>query len=360
MGRHTSDFLYFEDTTYGSFTGLQRVPDAGFRWEQAAPPRASGILTDPDAPPLDLSRFAIPGEEPAFDPDAPPRDVSLTTWLVENEPANTVPWGTIRAPMSHRNVGRLAADFARCTTPGDYLAFANKHGRLGHERREPLALWARESRKVRMLTTLMRWVAKRDEANLGRVVQWTKGSNTPVIWPGAALDYLAEQAPGRSAPPGPGDADSLEITIENGGAVVPPNTPWLWRMPARRIVEPDVLRDSEGRRRWAFGDVVGPARFYVCDELNRAIRGHVTTKLMPFVAADLFRVYVEPDCLLSAISVQLQIIVARGRVGFESKPCEADGCMNHFTPKGNTRYCSTPCARWGRRRRNARYRAAKL
>lgn len=290
MGRRTSGMLVFEDATYGSYTAERVVPLAGYRWEGGAEPHT---LSD------DLD-----GKERG-------------PWLVKNEPDGKGPWGVRDAPMSDANLQWLPAHFSKLRTPEGYLAFANTHGKLGHDEEEPLALWAWEARRVKALITLMGWVGKEDKERLGRVVRWTEGSNEPIIDPGASLSPL----------------------------------PW------RRVVKPRVLRDATGRPRWKSGDVIGPAHYYLCDEINKSLKGHVNAKLMPFARADLFRVYTVPDCLLAAIYLQLQLIYARALPKKDnSKECRADGCTNRFETKGHKLYCSAPCVRWGRSRRNERYR----
>ncbi len=292
----------FEDTLYGSSTAMLRVPRAGYRWEGADGPRTVEAVLD---------------GEPA------------RRWLVENEPAGGEPWGERVAPLGPGRVPHLAADFAGLRTPQGYLAFANKYGRLGHAgQREWLTTWEKETRRALVLITLMKWLAKGDRGCLRSVVTWRVGSDMPTIHPEAALgDRRAEATRG---------------------------VHWLgWR----RIVEADVLVKPDGSPRWKHGDVVGPSHFYVCDEINKALKGHVHTKLMPFAEDRLFRVHVVPDCLRATIYYQLQLNYARGLVGPRSKECERDGCGVHFDATGNKRYCSPACQKWGKSQRQTRWRA---
>ena len=114
--------------------------------------------------------------------------------------------------------------------------------------------------------------------------------------------------------------------------------------------------------------MIGPALFYACDELNKAVKGHVSTELMPFAPSELFRVYVVPDCLLATIYLQLQLVLGRGKAhgkaspedmySREWKPCEAEpsGCRNWVPLVGNKKYCSVPCQKWGRKQAQRTYR----
>ncbi|MDP9366177.1 MAG: hypothetical protein M3Q10_18480 [Chloroflexota bacterium] len=291
----------FENTLHGSATAMLRVARAGYRWG-----------SDEEPPTL----AAAPDREPA------------KWWLVENESGGATAWGERRAPLGPGHVPRLAADFAALRTPKGYLGFANKWGRLGHAgEREWLATWEKETRRALVLTNMMKWLGNEDREHLRSVVTWNVGSNAPVIDPRAALgDRPREAVPG---------------------------VPWLDR---KRIVEPDVLTRPDGRPRWRHGDVIGPAQFYVCDELNKAVRGHIQTKLMPFAAGHLFRIYIVPDCLRATIYYQLQLNYGRGLIGPRSKQCGRVGCAVQFEATGNKRYCSPECQKWGKSQSQARWR----
>jgi hypothetical protein len=315
--------LTFEDTAYGSFTAMGSVPAAGFSWEEDS------------------------GGKP---------------YLVENSPAGDRPWRARTAPLGHGNSpdarARLAITFSHLKTREDYLVFANEHGQLGHPTQpDPLALWETHTRRVRVLFALMKWTWAGDEEKLAWVVRWPEGEDQPLIRPGAALDYLDAIDAGRPYQPIPDEA-----VIERGRTDAT-DLAWFWKIPWRRIHEPGALHDSrwaaiipEGRRRWSAGEVIGPAHFYVCEELNRAVKGHVNTKLMPFAPSELFRLYVVPDCLLATIYLQLQLIMARGLVDWRWKKCEADGCLKFFPKNGHQLYCSSPCRDWGRKQAQRTYR----
>jgi hypothetical protein len=203
----------------------------------------------------------------------------------------------------------------------------------------------------------MKWIWEGDEAKLAWVVRWPEGENQPLIRPGAALDYFDAINDGRPYEPIPDGAVCERGRADASGLA------WFWKIPWRRIHEPGALHDArwaaiipEGRPRWNAGEVIGPAHFYVSEELNRAVKGHVNTKLMPFAPSELFRVYVVPDCLLAVIYLQLQLIMAREVLNFDWKQCAADGCLNFVKSSGNTSYCSTPCRKWGRKQAQRTYR----
>ena len=343
MGQARAGFLVFEDTTYGSFSASFTVPRAGFRW-----------ATDDELEPL-------PGE----------RGVGRALrgpWLVQRDPVDGGPWGRRYSPFRTGTQMNLLEAFRRLTTPADFLGFANKHGFLGHPTLlvpagggsgvlgESLSFWQHHARQARILTTLASWVVKGEAEKLGSVIFWARDPDRIVVRPGAVLDRLEAEASGRTYVPVAAEATR---TVAIGGAEcvrVPDDLPWFWRLGSTVIQDPRVLRDAQGHPRWRFGDVLGPARFYVCEELNKEVKGHVHPKVLPFVDdPDLWRLYLVPDCVLSVVYLQLQLVLTKGAVEHDAKQCAREGCANVVLPSGNARYCSEACRRWGRSQSNQRY-----
>lgn len=340
MEKWAARYLAFEDTVYGSFTSVGQVPRAGFRW--------------------------APSDE--FVPFGEPAKSALAMrgpWLVEADPVGEGPWGWHDPRFQKGTVSRLPEAFAKLATADQFLAFANRHGFLGHrlilERRaggfsrtmgESLAFWEHHARRVRILTTLARWVSKRDEDKLASVVHWLTNPIEVVIRPGAVLDRLEAEAKGERYVPVPADAERVVLPYAHSLA----EAPWYWQLGRHNVNRREVLHDHRGKLRWRFGDPIQPAYYYVCEALNGEVEGHVNPRLMAFAAPELWRLYTVPDCLLSTMYLQLQMTATRGKVEHEAKPCERDGCTNFFSPSGNKRYCSPPCKRWGRSQRNMRYR----
>jgi len=351
--------------TYGSFAATVHVPTAGYRWAESidvpVPTAAIDALEDVLNRTLTgpIERAQVLSDEKGvsarrLNPEERGQD---GPWLVENEPFPGNSWGHRYAPLSMSEFGQLLFRFSRAKSPDDYLKVANQYGKLGHGLEfESIHLWEWHTRRVRALMELVSWTKQEAQERLAWVVRWSEGLTVPTIRLGAVVDYLAAVDQKIDYKPTPDGASQITRVVRNGQSETPSDLPWYWRMGERRIIDQDVLYDAAGRARWEVGDVIGPARFFLMDELNRAVKGHVTTKLMPFALGDLFRVYVVPDCLLATIYLQLQIVVGRGIVKFDWKPCEAEGCLNYFRRRGNQRYCSSTCQRWGRSRRNIRYR----
>ena len=343
MGNWDGRLLAFENTVYGSFAGTGQVPRAGFRW--------------------------APADE--FVPLDKPADSALAArgpWLVEADPVDGGPWGWRAPRFQTGNATRLPEAFAKLSTPEQFRAFANRHGFLGHRlllarpagglsraMGESLAFWEHHTLQVRTLIALARWVSTRDVDKLASVVHWLPDPAEVVVRPGAVLDRLQAEAKGERYVPVAADAERV-VLPSTAGRDAHAEAPWFWRLGRHNINKREVLYDHRGRLRWRFGDVVGPAHYYVCEALNEAVEGHVQPRLMPFATRKLWRLYFVPDSLLATIYLQLQITAAAGTVEDEAKACERDGCTNYFPPSGNRRYCSETCQRWGRSQTNRRYR----
>jgi len=57
---------------------------------------------------------------------------------------------------------------------------------------------------------------------------------------------------------------------------------------------------------WTFGDVINPALYYLCTQINQRLAGHVNPTLFPLQRKEM---YMLPDCLLSALYVLLAMEV---------------------------------------------------
>src|SRR5215212_6339488 len=221
MGQRANRVVIFEDTAHGSYTTMQQVPLAGFRWEG---------------------------------------DAKDNLQLVENEPADDRPWGYRSPSLTTKGgpgrvgapLGSLMTEFAKLKTPEDFLAFANRFGRLRHaSESESLRFWEEHTRRIRMLREIARWVGAGDQDKLAWIVRWPKGEDRPLIRPGAALDYLDARKEKRPYEPIPDDGRGVSIVSSPQGRTDLSEAAWFWRIGWRRIVEPSVLRDAEGRPRWS-------------------------------------------------------------------------------------------------------------
>ncbi len=323
------EMLRFKDTTFGSFTSVRRCPTAGFRLE------FDGFTPLTEPPP---SARALRGP-----------------WLIENETASDGrPVAKRYAPLKRGNqLMALPANLARLRTPKQFLVFANQYGYLGHPlnlgstaddrqmRGEALAFWAHHARQLSILIELMLWLKRGDRKRLASAVKWE--SEQVVVCANAVLDSPQEES---RWPKALASSSGEDLTQHIRSVHFP-------------IFDPVVLR------RWRRGDVLGPASFYVAEVLNREVKGHISPKVPVFAQAEAFGLYHEPDCLLSAIYLALQLAFCQYRDSApkdfqEWKRCSAAGCEARFPAEGNRRYCDRPaCARWARNERQARWRIGR-
>lgn len=346
--------LVFEDLAYGSYTAVGKVPLAGYRW----------------AP--DDEFVPVAESEPQKPAVRGPRKLAARgPWLVENDPIPGEVWGTHYSAFEKGKAPRLFEEFqalARRATPEQFLGFANKYGFLGHRfhvaRRpwafgrwgEALAFWEHHARRARALRHLAGWCKRRDVEKLASVVFWARDPVRIHVRLGAVLDRLESEAKGEPYVPLSVGVTRLVVGGRENGFEGRDRPLWFWEMGYFPIDERSGLLDPTGQPHWDFGDVAGPAWFYVCEELNESVKGHVNPKLLPFVDEELARVYFVPDCLLSTIYLQMQMTLVRGEVDHDAKQCERDGCTNFFPPARNQRYCSPTCQRWGRSQVNRQHR----
>jgi hypothetical protein len=309
--------ISFAETESGMMAGLWHRPTAGFEWRDDLRPLSSGGEV----------QIADPGER--------------TWWLVPKSKEAR------RYPVLHR-MG-LLSDFHRLTlgpSRAAIVAFANKHGSLGHGellvgRRgdqastivftvggdpssfgESLAEWQNEALAFRNLWETwqaVRTLSNRDVEPQARVNAADRAIRDQIEWPpGGAIVYRRPVDP-------PG-------ALLRGFKVI--------AHPADAQAYADITGNLPA------GDLVAAARFHVQKELNERLRGHINPYLLPFMASKL-RFF--PDTLLSAIYLRFAFEVSEG-IG---RTRECAGCVQPFAPgRRDQLYCGKNCReRAGYRRR---------
>ncbi|MBI4491371.1 MAG: hypothetical protein HY690_01070 [Chloroflexi bacterium] len=287
----------FEAMARGPFAALLQVPVQGYRWDAE--------LTE--------------GE---------PQDGDHQ-WLVAPVPVG-VPFPARQyAPLAVPNLHRRFARLRR--TPEAVLKFANRYGLLGHGRAllvnsphdAPSPIYLGESLRFWQdgIATLAPLLALWDLVQRGNSL--------------ALLPYVRWER------------ESLAVRIQ-----------WAWSekdglLPVARATERDARRvalvatEARGEQdrsllaRWRYGDTVEPARYWVCEQVNERLRGHVSPAVLPLRKGE---VYFFPDCLRSALYTHLLLEVS-GRVR-PAMLCARPGCGRYFTPThGRQRHCSGECRR---------------
>jgi len=100
------------------------------------------------------------------------------------------------------------------------------------------------------------------------------------------------------------------------------------------------------------GDPMGPARYYVRDEINRALEGHVSLTVADVGGGTLTP---QADCLLSSIYLDFALeVIGKTR---STVMCRNPNCGKFFHSKRtNQQYCDEQC-RWKRNASQKRRRA---
>jgi len=91
------------------------------------------------------------------------------------------------------------------------------------------------------------------------------------------------------------------------------------------LIATELLANEELLTQWKYKDVFGPARYFLCDQINKQLKGHVSPGILPFLDGE---IYMFPDCLRSAMYVLLALEVS-GRI-HPAIICR--GCGIYFVP----------------------------
>ena len=111
---------------------------------------------------------------------------------------------------------------------------------------------------------------------------------------------------------------------------------------ASYIERPDLLE------RWRFGDVIAPAKYYVCREVNKRLEGHVSPEVFPFVNG---KIFLRPDSLYAA----LWLMVLNEITGnLKIRQCDVCGEWKKQSLARSTFYCSNACRQKAYRNKNKR------
>lgn len=281
------DRYRFEELAVGPFAALCRVPLTGYRWD-------AGLRRPPPAEPWENDG----------------RDQGDAPWLVgpaHGEPYDARQYAPLAIPNLHRRFAALQP------TPERIKKFADRHGMLGHgtalvapdtsaqplRSGESFTFWATEIERMAHLLAVWDLVRRRAAGKLGQLVVWRAASSSSA---------------------------SVSVTWRGQNGAL--RTVWL----ARRGVLGDELL-----ARWRPGDVIEPARYYICRAINEQLHGHVSPAVLPFRDGDIFLI---PDCLLGAVYVLFALEVS----GKQRPAIVCRGCGRYFIPThGLQHYCDDRC-----------------
>lgn len=314
--------------TRGAFAGLLHVAEEGYRWDHS----------------LELDAILEAGA--ARDP----RDGKLKPRIPSDVYANPGPWltevaspGTTRmfrqyAPLAARELHRRFARLRR--TERGILPFANRFGYLGHTLRplkgqqlgpvstgESLEFWRAEIAWMNMLIQVWDLVQTDSSNELSTFVHWRENPRSVSMNIVLAKGELNREATRRilyeaQSPTATMDKLGLELDLASGS-----------------IIAHEQLGTGDLLKRWALGDPLGPARYFVHREINAHLKGKVSPAVLPFLEG---AIYFFPDSLLSALYVHFAL-----EVSGTPRPrslCARPGCGRYFHPHhGRQKFCSDQC-----------------
>jgi hypothetical protein len=271
--------IQFDEIIKGPFVFLQQVAAGGYHWEQGLAPIEHRN---------DERRVKAGGDG--------------SSWLVASKPEAGVRQCPIwKKPDLYRRFASLPSEAKAINS------FANKYGFLGNQillinpnvkasqtgkPGESLFYWQQEIEKMALLVKIWDFVAQEKKLQLAKYFKWPNKKRVEFEWmaPGGGLALISSEQ-----------------------------------------IRPQLLE------RWRPGDVLGPACFYVCDEINKALCGHVNTAILPFRDCDIF---MNPDSLISALYVQFALEVS----GRERPAITCKGCGIKFNPThGRQAYHDDSC-----------------
>jgi len=258
--------------------------------------------------------------EPAPAPWTDERDEGPGPWIVERQPVGK-PREVVRyAPLARQ---RLHRDFAALDGEDDkqVLAFANEHGHLGGSQPllapgggprpvlvgESIARWRRECRRLRTLLDL--WDVARGADNLDVPVD--ADLEARIVW--------------HTGPPRRVDL----VWPELGGSAI------IARDASLALGDPG--QHAGALAMWTDEDLAAPARFFVCEQVNAALRSHASPAVLPDGSGELAIV---PHNLLAAFYALFAMELS-GRAG-DMRRCEY--CHRYFYPgRTDQRFCGASC-----------------
>ncbi len=227
-----------------------------------------------------------------------------------------------------------------------YLDFANHHGLLGLDvalavdgmlsAGESLCRWRNEAVKLGILLALWDLVETRKTGPLGQIILWPTRDRVELQFTWKRDNGIVVLGP-RSSRGRNGFVDPRHPSKDTTG---------LWEIPCESLIS---VRHSSVRPslldRWTTFDLVEPARFYVCDEINKRLRGHVSPQVLPYMGDEIL---LFPDSLLAAFAVMFVREIS-GKTNLARCP-ECEEYFHRY--RRDMRYCSAKCRKRASRRKS--------
>jgi len=232
------------------------------------------------------------------------------------------------APLSKPTLHR---EFASLYNNESIVKFANRYGLLGQyaiplmpigggtmEFGESIERWKYESREMGILLYIWDLFKGQYTGKLSQLIKWTSG---------VIIEYKYE----------------YDDKLKEWQALPAPSNDIISGVAFTSIAGPH--QHNELLERWKWGEVMEPARYYVCREINKHLEGHVTPQIFPFLNS---RIYLHPDSLLAAMWVMFSLEILG-----DTKPrrCDICGKWQVQNLERSSFYCSSACRQEAYRRR---------
>jgi hypothetical protein len=258
-----SNIQPLETTKKGAFIFLWSVPCDGYHWDEDLTP-APGLIVSGD----------VPLEPP---------------WLVG--PSDDEVPSRQYAPFQKPHIFR---QFSALSSHKAITRFANRYGWLGDpvplmypgrsgqtlQAGESLQFWQREIQEMTILVNLWDLVRYEREESLRKIILWQKHPRSIIF---------------------------------------------KWQENRQSLIASESLPGEVSYTQWKDKDVIGPAYYYLCRQINKRLENHASPRILPFLDGE---IYMFPDGLLSAMYVMFVLEVSR-----RTHPAiQCRGCGVYFVP----------------------------
>jgi|GEM_PF-5900340 len=288
-------------------------------------------------------------------PEGDPGDPKKGPWLLERLPVWLPPEGRPASAKDRQNPGLHRIFAGVSPTEKGVRAFAKKWGQLGRRSGlvfgigqgygESLAYWQRELDAMKRLIGLWELVRAGDQESLAPYVRFRTHDLPWGANPRDVSIYLA-LSDGKLDPEGADIlAEKVELVCQTDREQPPESSELELHHGSVRLFacehEEHPYR-AELFADWKEGDLVGPARYFLHDEVNRRLAGHVNPVVAFPDSQGIADFWFVPDTLLAS----LYVFFAQELAGqlLSVKECAAEDCRKVFVPaSAKQEYCTSMC-----------------
>ena len=240
---------------------------------------------------------------------------------------------------STESINKFANQFGLLDKPVMLYSNINKTAVIG----ESVERWKKESREMGVLLAIWDLVKQKDSGKLGQIFIWLdRNKEGFTVAYGQFKDELVlrklenyDQA-SKTWQVEPDKRDIPELVKDT--------IPLFYSNPngSNELVQSSVLLNQ-----WSKGEVVGPANYYVCREVNSRLDGHISLRILPLIDNNM---YLFPDSLLSAMWLMFFNEIT-GTLKF--RQCGTCGDWGEVHIKRSSYYCSDACKQKAYRNRKS-------